>query len=502
MRAPLVGGRQLCDNPEMPRAPNLVLVMLDQLRVDCLGAYGSAICKSPLLDAIAAQGMRFDRAYTPTGICSPARASLFTGKYAHRHGILNNVHGPDAIATELRAGETTFPALLRDAGYRTAYVGKWHVGRQRGPQAAGFTDVGATDQYLERDLANYRRKLGLDPDGPLFGVDVNTEYPPLSARADRPYLPFFPVMGRDPYPLEATPQGYFLDSALKLLENISKDGQPFFCVLSFIGPHWPHSLPEPYWSMYDPAAIPSWANFEEDFQDKPQAQQSSLRHYGVDHWSWKQWAPAVAAYFGSVTMHDEMVGRFVSALDGMGLGDDTMLVITADHGDSTGSHRLFNKGPWMYEEVYRLPLMARWPGVVAPGSHRSEYVSSMDLMSTMLDAAGVPAPDGAGSDSLSLLPLLRGEAAPEWRQAFVAEFHGDEFGLYSQRMLHAGRYKFVFNPHSIDELYDLQADPHELVNLAPDSHYEALKDDFESRLQEWMRRTEDPLWYLSYNYLA
>ncbi len=486
----------------MSDRPNLVLVMLDQLRADCLGAYGSTICKSPRLDAIAGQGMRFDRAYTPSSICSPARASLFTGKYAHRHGMLNNIHGPDAIATELRPGEITFPALLRDAGYRTAYVGKWHVGLKNGPEAAGFSDVGATDMHLERDLAAYRRRLGLDPEGPVFSVDVSTSYPPLSPRADRPYLPFFPVMGRERYPLEATPQGYFLDSALTLLREIAGDDRPFLCVLSFIGPHWPHVLPEPYWSMYDPAAIPSWASFEEDFQDKPPAQPSSLRHYGVDGWSWKQWAPAVAAYFGSVTLHDEMVGRFVEALDGMGLGDDTLLFITADHGDSTGSHRLFNKGPWMYEEVYRLPLLARWPAVVAPGSHRSEYVSSMDLMSTMLEAAGVAVPQGAAPDSASLVPLLRGEAAPDWRQVFIAEFHGDEFGLYSQRMLHAGRHKFVFNPHSIDELYDLHADPHELVNLAADPRYAALKDDLESRVQEWMRKTEDPLWYLSYNYLA
>ena len=486
----------------MSDRPNLVLIMLDQLRPDCLGAYGSAICKSPRLDAVAAQGMRFDRAYTPTGICSPARASLFTGKYAHRHGILNNIHGPDAIATDLRPEETTFPALLRDAGYRTAYIGKWHVGKRRGPQEAGFTDVGATDQHLERDLAAYRRQLGYDPDGPIYSVDVSTDYPPLSSRADRPYLPFFPVMGHEPYPLEATPQGYFLASAISLLEKISRDSRPFFCVLSFIGPHWPHVLPEPYWSMYDAAAIPSWTNFEEDFQDKPQAQQSSLRHYGVDHWDWKHWAPVVAAYYGSVTMHDEMVGRFIDVLDGIGDADNTLLFITADHGDSTGSHRLFNKGPWMYEEVYRLPLLARWPGVVAAGSHRLEYVSSMDLMSTMLEAAGVAKPEGAGSDSASLLPLLRGDPSPHWRQDLVAEFHGDEFGLYSQRMFHAGRYKFVFNPHAIDELYDLQVDPHELVNLAVDPGYASLKDDLESRLQQWMRKTEDPLWYLSYNYLA
>lgn len=486
----------------MAQRPNLVLVLLDQLRADCLGAYGSAICKSPQLDALAAQGVAFDRAYTPTGICSPARASLVTGKYAHRHGILNNVHGPDAIRTELHPGEVTFPALLRDAGYRTAYVGKWHVGKQTGPREAGFTDVGAREEDLETGLAEHRRRLGEDAGGPIFPVDLMTTYPALSPRADRPYLPFFPVLGRDPYPLEATPQGYFLDSAIRLLEEVSAGGQPFFCVLSFIGPHWPHVLPEPYWSMYDPTAIPDWPNFEEDFQDKPEAHRAALRHYGVDAWTWKQWAPVVAAYFGSVTMHDELVGRFIAALDRVGHGDDTLLIVTADHGDTTGSHRLFNKGPWMYEEVYRIPLLARWPGVAIAGSHRSEYVSSMDLMTTFLDAAHVPVPDGAAPDSASLLPLLQGRPAPGWRSALVAEFHGDEFGLYSQRMLHAGRYKLIYNPHAIDELYDLEADPHELVNLATSPAHAQRKDDLESRLQEWMRQTEDPLWLLSYNYLA
>ena len=486
----------------MANRPNLVLIMLDQLRADCLGAYGSLVCRSPRMDAIAARGVAFDRAYTPTSICSPARASLFTGKYPHRHGILNNVHGPDAIRTDLRPGEVTLAALLRDSGYRTGYAGKWHVSKQRGPADAGFTDVGATDMDLEAGLSEYRRRLGEDPDGPVFSVDVNTDYPPLSARADRPYLPFFPVMGRERYPLEATPQGYFLDSALELLTRISQPGQPFFLVLSFIGPHWPHVLPEPYWSMYDPASIPSWPNFEEDFQDKPEAHRSSLRHYGVDGWTWKRWAPAVASYFGSITMHDELVGRFVYVLDRMDSTENTLLFITADHGDMTGSHRLFNKGPWMYEETYRIPLLARGAGIHLAGSHLPNYVSSMDLMATLLDAAAVDVPAGVAPDSLSLMPLLRGERGLDWRPALVSEFHGDEFGLYSQRMLHAGRHKFVFNPHGIDELYDLTADPHELVNLAMDPQQAVLKDDLESRLQEWMRHTEDPLWLLSYNYLA
>lgn len=481
------------------RPPNIVLVLLDQLRADVCGTYGSRLCRTPSIDGLAAQGMRFDRAYTPIGICSPARASMLTGTYPHRHGVLNNVHGRDALQADLRPGTPVYPALLRDAGYATAYAGKWHVDMDGGPATRGFTRVGATDDFVSA-VAEQRRRLGL-PDTAPIAVDRETSYPPLSARATRGN-PGFPVLGRETQPLEGTPQGLFLEQALGALDELRSGAEPYLLVLSFLGPHWPYSVPEPWWSMYDPAAIEPWPNWEDDFTGKPGANRRGLQHFGVEGWTWQDWAPAVAAYFGSVTMHDHLIRRLVTALDADGGGEGTLLMVSADHGDLCGSHRQFNKGPLMYEEVYRIPFVARWPGHIAPESSTAAYASTLDLFATVLDAAGVTPPDGAGADSRSLLPLMRGEQPGGWRDSWVSEFHGDEFGLYSQRMLVHGRHKLVYNPHDVDELYDLHADPHELHNLSAAPSAAAVRDDLESRLAQWMEETQDPLGTFAHNLLG
>lgn len=306
-------------------------------------------------------------------------------------------------------------------------------------------------------------------------------------------------MGRERVPLEATAPAYLVERGLGLLDEWSADDDPFFLTLSFIGPHWPHTLPEPYWSMYDPDAVQPWPSFDDDFAGKPGAQRKSMVHHGVDAWTWADWAPVVSTYFGSVSFHDELVGRFLRGLTERGLDDDTVVVFTADHGDMTGSHRQFNKGPYMYEDLYRVPMMVRWPGVTEPGSVVDDFASPMDLLPTLLPAAGVTPPDGL--DGVDLGPALRGEASPHARDGFFAEFSGTEFGLYSQRMLRTERWKLVYNAWDIDELYDLDADPWELHNLAGDPAHAEVRRDLEARLWRWMHDT-DPLAGPAANFLA
>jgi arylsulfatase A-like enzyme len=471
--------------PDPADRPNVLLLIQDQLRYDVF--HDQELCHTPTLDRLRADGITFERHHTTAGICSPARGSLFTGLYPHRHGILNNVHGTDALARDLSRQEATLGEILRDAGYRTGYVGKWHLGTREGPGDRGFVDNRASDEYLERGerFRPYRDLFGAPTTQAVF-----TRYrPPGPDVADRwPRRPF-PLYSVGPVTEEVLPATAVTEEATTLLREYGRTGEPFFLVVSFVEPHWPSALPEPFVSMYDPASIPPWPNFDDPFVDKPATNRAGPDHFGVADFTWEDWQPVVARYLGAVSFVDELGGRLLATLEDAGLADRTVVMATADHGDMTGSHRQFNKGPLMYEEVYRIPLVLRGPGVPA-GASCDRLTSHIDILPTILELANVQGTvEGHGR---SLVPLLR-EGDPEWRDALMCEFHGDEFGLYSQRMVRAGPYKFVYNPNDVSELYDLDADPGELHNLAVDPQRADVRRTLEVRLLEAMYETEDPL---------
>lgn len=185
------------------------------------------------------------------------------------------------------------------------------------------------------------------------------------------------------------------------------------------------------------------------------------------------------------------MGRILDALDEQGLAASTVVVHTADHGDFTGSHRQFNKGPLMYEETYHVPPMVRWPRVVEPGTTCDAFVRLHDLMPTCLELGGVEPPDGLHARSLR--PLFEGSIPADWPDSMFAEYHGDEFGFDSQRMVRTDEYKYVFNSPDENELYDLSRDPDELRNLREHPEYQSVRADLEARLARWMRRTDDTL---------
>ena len=450
------------------------MVVSDQERADVLGCYGGP-CRTPALDGLAADGVRFETCIAPSSICSPVRASFLTGLYPHGHGILNNTHEPDALRSDLAAGVATYSELLRDAGYRLGYVGKWHVG-ERGPESRGFHDVvmapnvvaGANDEAI----VEHEVEL-LDP--------VYATYP-------RGRLL---VAGVDPRPIEATETRRDADAAIDLLHRYRELGRPFCLRLDFEGPHHPYMPPEPYASMYESREIPPWPNFVEDASTKPAAQQRLIEQRGVAGWTWADWQPVVARYFGFVSFIDAEIGRVLDALGALGLRERTVVIHTADHGDMTGSHGgQFNKGPLMYDEVCRVPLLVRGPQVQALGACRVP-VGSLALMPTILDLAGMRVPDGLHVSSLA--PWLSDPAAAGVGDATHAEYHGDEWGLYSMRMIRTGTHKYVYSPHGIDELYDLEADPHELVNRIAEPEYAAVGQELRHRLRDWMLATGDPL---------
>jgi len=208
----------------------------------------------------------------------------------------------------------------------------------------------------------------------------------------------------------------------------------------------------------------------------------------------------VSRYLGMVSQIDEAIGRVLDALDELGATDSTLVIYTTDHGDNCGSHHMIDKHYVMYEDVVHVPLAMRWPGVIAPGMVREEFVvHALDLASTICEATGLPIP--ADYQGRSLMPLLRGESPADWREDVVATYHGAQFGLYEQRMLRDRRFKYVWNPTDVDELYDLAADPWELRNLIGQSEYAETLRDMRQRLlarltaqgdgivrTDWMRR--------------
>ena len=460
--------------------PNVLLLLTDQERYDLTAPDGLEV-NTPNLDRIAEEGVRFTRAYTPISICTSARASMLTGLFPHAHGMLNNSHEADSLQPNLPPDLPTFGEGLAEVGYENTYLGKWHVGRDQVPGEFGFRYLGGSDTHhddIDRAFRAYRERIGVDREVELIDP-ITADY------EDDPTL----IAAETPVPVEATRAYYLAERTIERIEGLAADEgeEPFFHRTDFLGPHHPYVVPEPYASMYDPEGIEPWPTFAETFDGKPQVHENYLHYRGVADFDWETWSRAVARYFGFVTMIDDQVGRILDAVAEHGM-EETLVVHTSDHGDFTGSHRQFNKGPLMYEETYHVPLAAMGAGVER-GTCEA-FVSLVDLMPTFLDLAGAAVPEVHGR---SLRPLLDGDVPGDWRESITAQYHGDEFGLYSQRMVRTEGYKFVYNAPDVNEFYDLHEDPHELRNLVSHPEYEKVRREHEQRLLGWMERTDDPI---------
>jgi len=456
----------------MPPA-NILLIHSDQHRWDCVGANGHPFLKTPGIDRLAREGANFTHAFCPIPICVPARASLLTGAWPSVHGCITNFDAE--IFQPVPPDMPTFSRMLRDAGYWLGYVGKWHVDPKRKPEDFGFHEYVSDGRY-----GAWRRGQGLPPlprDKGWFGQPDPHVRPEQSRMA------------------------WGADHILRMLREHSADARPaaagdaprrpFFIRWDPSEPHLPNIVPEPYNSMYPPEGLKPWGSFPDPLEGKPYIQRQQRRTWGIDGWTWKDWAPIVGRYLGDVSLLDAQVGRILAALDESGLAQDTLVVYTADHGDMTGSHGMIDKHYIMYDDVVRVPLLARWPGRMAAGGRSDAFVSSaIDLARTFVEAAGMkPCATFVGSN---LADVARGEAGAQ-RQDIFCSYHGNQFGLFSQRMVRDRRWKYVWNATAEDELYDLQEDPWEMRNLARDAAHAGDLARLRRRLVDWMKDTKDRL---------
>lgn len=381
-----------------------------------------------------------------------------------QHGVITN---PDAEAgRSLRLTTPTFSQLLRDAGYFLGVVGKWGVDPQHPPTNFGF------NVYVsERDYGKQRQQLGLPPKPSTNRWFGET----------------------DPHITPAQSQvAWGADMTIQLLRHAAQQEAPFFLRWDPSEPHLPNVVPEPYASLYPPETIPPWPNFADPLTHKPFIQHQQRRTWGIDAWTWREWAPIVGRYLGEITLLDHQIGRILATLAELGLAEETLVIYTADHGDLCGTHGMIDKHYVMYEELVRVPLIVRWPGHIDAAQSCDAFVSSaVDLAATFCDLAGLPQPVTFAGQSI--LPLLTRDTQHTTRSDIFTTYHGNQFGLYSQRMVRDRRWKYVWNATAEDELYDLAQDPGELINLAADPAYASEGRRLRQRLVEWMEQTGDRL---------
>lgn len=464
---------------------NILFLMTDQHRTDTLPCYGNTVINTPNLDRIADGGTCFERFYTPTAICTPARASLFTGLFPFRHGMFINPERAGGAQTEIPEALTVLSTPLREVGYRVGHAGKWHIGRDRGPEYYGMDGEhlpGALNPFSQPSYTKWLEENDFPPFGvsdPIYGVAHNG--------TGRGHL----IAGRLNQPKEATMERFITHQAIDLLRSYAEGGAsdvaPFWLTASWFGPHLPYLIPSEYYDMYDPELVELPASMAETFDGKPPIQQQYSEYWSTDAFDKDQWRKLIAVYWGYVTLIDDCVGILLDELAHLGIEDSTAVIFTADHGEFTGAHRLNDKGPAMYEDIYRIPGLIRVPGM-AP-QRRREFASLVDLAPTILDLAGVAPVDA--HDGRSLVPILAGEVPDDWPAQIVAEFHGHHFP-HSQRMLRDDRYKLVYNPDSVHELYDLELDPHELSNVYTVPIYREVRTSLERRLYLELVARNDP----------
>ena len=442
-------------------APNIVLFLTDQLRRDALGCYGNKTCQTPHLDQLANEGMRFDQAYTTSPVCSPARASLMTGLYPHKHGVMINTHIAPAWNRGLSTDVATFSRLLKETGYALDYAGKWHVHQDLGPEKFGF------DRHIIGSA-----QTEMEP-----GSALTVDFPGNS----------FPVAGTSALPKEEHKTWKVADDGIAMLRERAGGDQPFFLRVDATAPHFANIVPEPYASMYDPQTIEPWPNFAESFTGKPAAHLRKHQEWHLEDKDWSWWQQVIAKYYGDVSLIDTCVGRVLDAIGECGIEDNTIFIFSADHGDSLGSHKHFEKSGTMYDEVFRIPLLVKMPG----SEHRAipQFVRLLDLMPTLVECGGGALPTGL--DGKSLLPFLEGNSPEDWPDSVYCESHGEVWGYSSQRMVRTERWKYVYSPNDMDELYDLEADPAELRNLIDDASSADTLKQMKARLIGWNDATDD-----------
>ncbi len=489
------------DSPR--RQPNILFIMTDEQPLHTLGCYGNTLGTTPNVDRLASEGVRFSAFHIGAYACSPSRATFLTGLHSHLHGVVSN-------DIQLDPSLPTLGSLAAQAGYDTAYIGKSHLGGNmyRTPQPSAKHPQG-THVVLRRVASDEDFKFewvegGQGEDGPQLGFAEWTggwtdyhEY--LRGEGLSQFLEGARIVGNHNI-APSGPEGTHIYSlvpeehheaafsrkrAVEFLGKRGADSPPFCLVVSFFGPHSPVAPPRPWDEKFSLDQVSLPANHRDDLASKPPAQRN--KNYKLDQWTDEQFLDYKRRYYGYCAYIDDQIGRILEALEETGQAGDTMVIFTTDHGDMVGAHGFINKiGNCGYDELMRVPFVVRWPGSVRAGVECGALVSSVDVLPTLIDLAGLPSPERLSGRSFRALLEQGGDT---FRAEVVCNNGGNSLMLFD------GRWKYVCitkTAGALGELYDVKSDPGEMVNLHDDPAHAAKLEEMRERLAAWLRETGHP----------
>ncbi len=453
------------------KRPNILIVHTDEHRIECLGAYGNKDVKTPHIDRLAADGVRYNNSFCPFPVCTPSRYSLLSGRYVHEHHGWGN-------HTTLASDIATFPKTLRSVGYRTKAVGKMHF-------TPTYLDVGFDELILaeqngpgrwDDDYHRYLKEHDL--------VDRND----LEDQLTRDYRPHTPQKYWDTcgamvsnLPEKHHSTTWTAEQAVQTLESWTPD-EPNLLMVGFIKPHHPFDPPAPWDKTYDPeklSLLPGWTTecLERDFQ-------YSRGYFPNNKLSEPVLRRVMAYYYATITQIDHHVGRMVDILKRKNLYDNTLIIFTSDHGDYMGFHHMLLKGNYMYDPVVKVPLIVKWPQSRHAGTVLDRLVNNIDLAPTLCLAAGCRS-----------APSMHGHALQDaiGHELIFAESRGGR-----EVMARSQDRKLILTPENRENLFfDLEKDPHELKNLYRKSEYRDEIEAMETKLTAWRCKEAKPKSYVN-----
>lgn len=442
----------------------IVFIMTDTTRKDMLGCYGDERMKTPNLDRLAKEGIRYEQAYCAQPVCGPARSALFTGTFPHSNGVVTN-------CVPLFDNVKTLGQRLSDNGINAGYTGKWHL------------DGG---DYFGNGIC----PEGWDPetwyDMHTYLLELSEEDRVRSRKSETAYDP--------DWTSEMTYAHRVTDKAITYLEN-HKDTD-FFLAVSYDEPHGPFICPAPYNTMYDGFRFEDTPEYHDTLEDKPLLQRLwAGEDLNKSSDQLRASSQMLSLFLGCNSFVDSQIGRVVERVQA--LAPDAMIIFTSDHGDMLGSHRLQTKNAAFYKEITNIPFIIR-PSVRTEKNTGVivEYPTShIDVTPTVLDYFGIPIPKLL--EGKSILPQVE-DPSIQINEVVFCEFtryeidHDGFGGLQMMRSVTDGRFKLTINVMDTDELYDLETDPYEVINLIDDAQHTQIRNGLHDRLLDHMDQTRDP----------